>query len=244
MKRNKLHPFLLYVLALALLGNAVYAQSDSLDSRAFRAAPLILPAALITYGVLTQLSPPLQQFDSNIKEAAGRHRTKIDDYLQLAPAVAVYGLDWMGVKARHNFRDRTFVMASSHLLMAISVYSVKHTTGVLRPDGSANNSFPSGHTATAFVGAHILFREYYDASPWIGIAGYAAGTATGLMRITNQKHWLSDVVAGAGVGILCAEAGYLLLPVFRRMMGEGAPNIALVPLVGKQTYGLGFACQF
>ncbi|MDR1936874.1 MAG: PAP2 family protein, partial [Tannerellaceae bacterium] len=171
MNRNKMNPLPLYVLALALLGTTVHAHIDSLNTqaagtKAFRAAPFILPAALIAYGALTQVSRPLRQFDETVNNAAGHHRTKIDDYLQFAPAVAVYGLDFAGVKARHNLRDRTFVMASSHLLMAMSVYAVKHTAGVLRPDGSESNSFPSGHTATVFTGAHILFREYYDASPW------------------------------------------------------------------------------
>jgi membrane-associated phospholipid phosphatase len=170
----------------------------------------------------------------------------VDDYLQFVPAAAVYGLDFAGVKARHNFRDRTLVMASAHLLMGATVYAVKHTSDVMRPDGSAANSFPSGHTAVAFTGAHILFREYYDVSPWIGVAGYAAGAATGIMRILNRRHWLSDVVAGAGTGIVCAEAGYLLLPLMRRIAfgGDEAPGVAIVPVVGGGTYGLGFACMF
>jgi membrane-associated phospholipid phosphatase len=238
------------LLVLSLLGNPLYAQEsgDSLRREDRPAAAsytrLILPAALITYGVLAQLSPPLERLDKGIDEAMGKGHTKVDDYLQLAPAVAVYGLDFAGIKAKHSFRDRTFVMASSHLLMALSVYAVKHTAQVMRPDGSAPTSFPSGHTATAFTGAHILFREYKDVTPWIGIAGYAAGAATGLMRITNRKHWLSDVVAGAGAGILCAEAGYLLLPVFRRMLGEGGPDVAIAPILGGNTFGLGLAYRF
>jgi membrane-associated phospholipid phosphatase len=169
---------------------------------------------------------------------------RVDDYLQYAPAVAVYALDWAGVKAKHNFRERTFVMASSHLFMAVSVQTIKHATGRLRPDGSSANSFPSGHTATVFTGVHILFREYKDASPWIGIAGYATATATGFMRMLNHRHWLSDVAAGAGLGILCAEAAYLLLPAFRRIAGGCVPDVALAPMLGNRTYGLRLAYQF
>jgi membrane-associated phospholipid phosphatase len=168
----------------------------------------------------------------------------MDDYLQYLPGAAVYGLDFAGVKAKHNFKERTFVMVSSHLFMALSVTALKHGTGIVRPDGSAANSFPSGHTATVFTGAHVLFREYKDTSPWIGVAGYATATATGVMRILNRRHWLSDVAAGAGLGVLCAEAGYLLLPVFSRLASEGDPAVAIAPVLGHKTYGLGLVYQF
>ncbi|MDR1556404.1 MAG: phosphatase PAP2 family protein [Tannerellaceae bacterium] len=242
------------ILILSVWAHTAYAQRDSLTAEdrpqrnvhVFNApySKFILPGALITYGALTQVIHPLRQFDETINEGVHNRRIRVDDYLQYAPAAAVYGLDFAGIRAKHNFRERTFVMASSHLLMAVSVLSVKHSAGVVRPDGSAANSFPSGHTAIAFTGAHILFREYKDASPWIGVAGYATATATGVMRILNRRHWLSDVAAGAGLGILCAEAGYLLLPVFRRVTGEGGPELVIAPVLGNKTYGLGFACQF
>jgi membrane-associated phospholipid phosphatase len=196
---------------------------------------------------LTQFVHPLRQLDEHIDSEVGKQwsgRIKVDDYLQYAPVAAVFGLDLCGVKAKHNFRDRAFVTASSYLLMTLTVNAVKYTVEVQRPNGSPEyNSFPSGHTATVFTGAHLLFREYKDVSPWIGVAGYAAATATGVMRIANRKHWLSDVVAGAGTGIMCVEVSYLLLPVFHRVIG--APDhLVVVPVVGNNTYGAGFAYTF
>ncbi len=85
----------------------------------------------------------------------------------------------------------------------------KHTINVQRPDGSNMKSFPSGHTATVFTGSHILFNEYKDSCPWIGIGAYGIATATGILRMTNNKHWLSDVITGAGIGILSAEVAYM-----------------------------------
>jgi membrane-associated phospholipid phosphatase len=244
---------LLYTLSFVMLVNALHGQNDSLNlpdipppqTMLFNApgTKFILPAALITYGALTQVSPMLKQLDKYVNTTSPHSRVKIDEYMQYAPALSVYGLDFAGVKAKHNFRDRTFVMLSSHVFMALSVHATKLATHVVRPNGSGYNSFPSGHTATAFTGAHILFREYGEASPWISVAGYATATATGFLRIVNKKHWLSDVVTGAGVGILSVEAGYWLLPLFRRMMGEGR-DMGIVPLVGNKMYGLGFACRF
>jgi membrane-associated phospholipid phosphatase len=233
-------PTLIYALFLSVFPNGLYAAGRESPAPSSR---FILPAALIACGTLSQAVPAFRQFDRYVNRTALHGRIKVDDYVQYAPALAVYGLDFAGLKAKHSFRDRTFVMLSSHVFMALSVHASKWATQVERPDHSAQNSFPSGHTATAFTGAHILFREYGEASPLAGIAGYAVATATGLLRIVNEKHWLSDVVAGAGVGILSVEAGYLLLPLFRRMM-DGEQDVALVPLVGKEMYGIGFACRF
>ena len=210
---------------------------------------LIIPAVCISYGALTQVSKPLQQFDKHIETEVRKHFTKcrhFDDFLQYAPVSAVYGLDFVGVKAKHNFRDRTFVVITSYLIMGGTVQTIKNATGIERPDGSNRLSFPSGHTATAFVGAHILYKEYRDVSTWIGVAGYAAATTVGAMRILNQKHWFSDVVAGAGFGILSAEIGYILLPLFHQIIGvdQNQSTLAIAPMIGTNQYGLGMVWVF
>jgi membrane-associated phospholipid phosphatase len=60
----------------------------------------------------------------------------------------------------------------------------------------------------------------------------------------NRRHWLSDVVAGAGVGILCVEVGYLLLPVFHRITGLNDMPLAVAPMVGSRSFGIGLAYTF
>jgi membrane-associated PAP2 superfamily phosphatase len=210
---------------------------------------LIIPTVFISYGALTHAIKPLQQFDKHIDNEVSRHFTKrrrMDDVLQFIPVSAVYGLDWMGIKAKNNFRDRTFVVLTSHIIMGATVQTIKITTGIERPDGSNHHSFPSGHTATAFAGAHILFKEYKDVTPWIGVAGYATATTVGTMRILNRKHWLSDVVTGAGIGILSAEIGYLLLPVFHKIIGAEQNQYAMsvTPIIGANHYGIGMVWVF
>ena len=94
----------------------------------------------------------------------------------------------------------------------------------MRPDGSDNHSFPSGHTATAFMTATMLNKEYGYKSPWIGVGAYSVATATGLMRMANNKHWLSDVLVGAGIGIMATEFGYWLADLIYKDKGLNIKN--------------------
>lgn len=214
----------------------------------------IIPSALICYGVVTRFYEPLRSLDTSTDFEIGEHISKttwVDDYLQFAPAIGVYALDLVGIPAKHNFRDRTLVMATSYLLMGITVETMKTTINVSRPNDKGSRSFPSGHTATVFVGAHILMKEYSDVNPLIGIAGYSAGTAVGAMRIVNRKHWISDVVMGAGIGILSVEVGYMMLPVWHNMLGikEKKGSLVIMPtamsnLDGEMAYGLGMSYRF
>jgi Membrane-associated phospholipid phosphatase len=206
----------------------------------------VIPVALITIGAVVNLEEE-EDREIQLKVATRNYkRSKVDDYLQFAPITAVYGLDLIGVKAKHNFRDRVFVSTVSCLIMGTTVSITKSQTHILRPDGSNYLSFPSGHTANAFVGAHILFKEYNHVSPWISVAGYSAATLTGIMRVRNNKHWTSDVIAGAGVGMLSVELGYFMLPLFHKIIGISADNknLVVVPTVGNNNYGLGLAYFF
>ncbi len=135
-------------------------------------------------------------------------RRHIDDYTQYLPAAVMLGLKTAGVESRSSWGRMLLGDAFSVALMAGTVQMLKTTTKVERPDGSNNQSFPSGHTATAFMTATMLSREYGHKSALISIGAYGVATAIGLMRMANNKHWLSDVMVGAGIGILSTEFGY------------------------------------
>lgn len=135
------------------------------------------------------------------------HRN-VDDYMQLGPAAVMLGLKAVGVKSRSSWGRMLTSDAFSVALMAGFVNTLKRTTNVTRPDGTDKHSFPSGHTATAFMTATMLAKEYGGRSPWISIGAYSMASTTGLMRMANNKHWLSDVMTGAGIGILSTELGY------------------------------------
>lgn len=237
------------LIALLCLANPVLAQADSIPSRYSREAEtpsavnFIVPSALIAYGAIAKNSDNLLKFDRNIDDAVQKniHRQyRLDDYIPYAPYAAIYGLDLCGIGAQHSWLDRTLLIGTSLLLTTGGVDAVKRVTHITRPDNSDDYSFPSGHTARAFVGAHILFKEYRNVSPYIGVAGYGIAFTTGALRIVNRRHWFSDVVTGAGVGILSAELSYLLLPVWHKVFKmPSEQRLAIVPFVQQNTAGIG-----
>ena len=136
-------------------------------------------------------------------------KTGIDDYTQFFGPAMTVGLKLAGVEGRSDWGRFLASTAMSYGLMAGFVNGIKYTAKEMRPDGSTANSWPSGHTATAFVGATILHKEYgLTRSPWYSVAGYGVATATGVMRVLNNRHWVSDVLSGAGIGIMSGELAY------------------------------------
>lgn len=138
-------------------------------------------------------------------------KTEIDNYTQFFGPVMATGLKIAGVEGRSDWGRYLASTAMSYGFMALFVNSIKYTAKEMRPDGSTRNSWPSGHTATAFVGATILHKEYgLTRSPWYSVVGYGVATATGVMRVLNNRHWVSDVLSGAGVGIMSGELAYAM----------------------------------
>ncbi len=194
--------------------------------------PLIVPVTLITYGLLAQSNNSLRRLDINTRNyVVDNYKspfTKIDNYTQWLPAVAVYTLNAVGIKGKNNLRDRTMLYALSNIISSSISYTVKNTTKVERPDGSSNNSFPSGHTTTAFVAAEFLRQEYKDVSPLYAVAGYAVAATTGALRVYNNRHWVSDVVAGAGLGILSTKFAYWLYPFIKQKLFKDKSSSAMI----------------
>ena len=147
-------------------------------------------------------------------------KTRIDDYTQFFGPAMTVGLKLGGVEGRSDWPRLFASAAMSYGIMAGFVNGIKYTAKEMRPDGSTANSWPSGHTATSFVGATLLHKEYgLTRSPWYSVAGYGVATATGIMRILNNRHWISDVMSGAGIGIMSTELGYALGDVLFKNKG-------------------------
>lgn len=198
------------IIGLLLVAVAVKASgqtaADSVRVNSYGAALAGVP--LVVSGLVVKKEDT--HFRSLRNDYLPQFNRHIDDYMQYAPAAVMLGMKAMGVESRSSWSRMLASDAFSALIMSGVVNTLKRTTNVTRPDGSNNHSFPSGHTATAFMTATMLAKEYGHKSPWIGIGAYSVASATGLMRMANNKHWLSDVMMGAGIGILSTEIGYWL----------------------------------
>lgn len=138
-------------------------------------------------------------------------KTEIDNYTQFSPYAVAVGLKALGYDGRSSWDRLAVSTLASNAVMALAVNATKYSVKEMRPDNSTRNSFPSGHTATAFVAATVLHKEYgLTRSPWFSVGGYAVAMSTGFMRVLNNRHWISDVMAGAGIGILSTELGYFI----------------------------------
>jgi membrane-associated phospholipid phosphatase len=124
-----------------------------------------------------------------------------------AVAIPVSGLLLAG--ARHDGRG-TVQLAEAYAVAMGVVYVLKPTIDRQRPDGGSQ-SFPSGHSASAFVGAAFLQRRY----GWrYGLPAYALATFVAWSRVEAKRHWTSDVVAGGAIGV---ASGFAFTRPFRHV---------------------------
>ncbi|MDE6812172.1 MAG: phosphatase PAP2 family protein, partial [Muribaculaceae bacterium] len=167
----------------------------------FKASQLILPGAFIAVGTFGVYNGAFKKLDIKIKKEMDRlregHFFHADDYIQYLPALTNLTLGSIGVKSKHNFKERVMIEATAYMTMAVFTNVGKYSFKEKRPDSGARNSFPSGHTATVFTGAELIREEY---SLGIGIGAYSVATAVAFLRLYNGRHWLNDVLAGVGIG--------------------------------------------
>lgn len=215
----------------------------------FKYKALILPAALIGFGVIGLESPTIKDLNSSTDRELNEHidrKISIDDFSQYSPFLAVYALSAAGIKSKNNFRDRSVILATSYMIMGATVNIIKSTGNEMRPDGTSNNSFPSGHTATAFMGAEFLYQEYKNVSVWYGISGYAIAAGTGFFRMYNNRHWLTDICAGAGIGILSTKIAYWIHPLIKKTLFKDSKNSSgvILPTYKSGRPGIAMAMTF
>lgn len=217
--------------------------TEKSDSLKFNYKSLIAPTALIGFGYFGMNNKALRKFNNQIKDEVTTHIDKkftIDDISQYSPLVSVYALNALGIKGKNNFIDRTLILGTAYFIMGTTVIQLKRATKIRRPDNSSMTSFPSGHTATAFMAAEFLRQEYKDVSVWYGIAGYTVATCTGLFRIYNNRHWLTDVAAGAGIGIISTQLAYKIYPWIKKKIfkSKKVNNLNVLPYYNGQEAGL------
>lgn len=168
----------------------------------------ILPLSLITAGALLNIG----EIKYHIQNKIPNTQSKLDDYIQYAPIAQMYLYDACKLNHQNTVFDQTKFLLISQFISSATVHLLKNITNVERPNGT-NHSFPSGHTATAFVNATVLYQEFKETEPLLAYSGYVFAAATGILRMTNNAHWLPDVLTGAGIAIVTTNLVYYFKPL-------------------------------
>lgn len=254
MFRQKISLFILSV-AFVMEYAQAYEATDTIiqstrppEKEKFNWTQLIAPASLITVGGIGVKNGWFKSINEDIRDDMSHMRgdcyLHADDYMQYLPALGYVSIGFInGNPGRHSLKERLCAGVTAYTAMALITNLTKVLVKEHRPDSGARNSFPSGHTATAFTGAELMRLEY---GPWIGLGGYAVAAGVGFLRLYNNRHWFNDVLAGAGVGILSAHIGYWLLPFERRLFRiKPKYDMTILPAVSSgQMYGLTLVATF
>ena len=239
--------WLLILLFLSIVG--VHGQSlnaskaDSIKSKNFLKKSIV-PISLIGVGLLINNSDFERRLQTDLRNKVGNNYVfHIDDYLVFTPVAEMYIADAFGVKAKNHWFDQTKYLFISNLVSYTITGNLKTVFEKTRPDGLPY-SFPSGHTTQAFTNATVLYNEFKDTSPVLAYSGFAFAATTGTFRMINNKHFLSDVLAGAGIGIIVTQLVYHFEPFKKFNPFKNSENISFYPQFNEENYGFYFAYKF
>ncbi|WP_051336081.1 phosphatase PAP2 family protein [Aquimarina latercula] len=206
----------------------------------------ILPSSLIALGFVLSESDFENNLQRDLRNQVGNdYYNNIDDYTRYVPIVQMYAADILGIKAKNHWFDQTKNLFISSLVTAGVTGILKESIGKQRPGNSDNfNSFPSGHTSVAFSNASVLYEEFKDTSPVLAYSGYLFAVTTGTFRMVNNAHYLSDVIAGAGIGILITKLVYHLDPIIKWNPFKKKEGVTFVPQFNGEKVGMYFSLRF
>lgn len=227
---------------------------DSMAQNRKSAEFLLIPASLIALGPVFHYVEPFKEWSVDIRNAlcpSLSRQTEVDNYIQLLPLAAFAALEFAPIERRGDWVDHLGNAALGYGFMAVGILCLKDCVRFMRPDSSAFNSFPSGHTATAFVAAELIRHTYWEASPLYGVGAYLLASGVGFLRMYNAKHWIGDVVCGAGIGILSARLAIMFTPYLRKFIRERVgcasnliKQIHLSPFAGYKSAGVSLNLRF
>ncbi len=213
----------------------------------FKPTQLILPLSLITVGSIGIAIDGMEDFHLLNRTDSTKHSYKIDDYLEWGMLGWVFVCGAMG-KGKHSFVDQLFLVALAEGINGGAVQGLKKVIDHERPYGG-RYSFPSGHTSNAFLGAHVAFKEFKDSRPVLAYSGYAIAAFVAGSRVYKNRHWIADVVAGAGIGILSVELSYLIYfpirnAIARSVNKKATDRLVISPMLNDQGGGIYFSLRF
>jgi membrane-associated phospholipid phosphatase len=162
-------------------------------------APLLIGAAAT--GMAAPFDQPAQTSLVGQAPEISRAASTAGGFSVIVPATL--GLFVAG-RFSHDSGFRAFSYDAGQAMLVTGVYTgiLKKAVSRQRPDGSDTLSFPSGHSSTAFALATVADRHY----GWkVAVPSYLAASAIALSRISNNKHHLTDILAGATIGVISAR---------------------------------------
>lgn len=247
---HKLSTKHLIIALFTLFPILLHAQIDSIKTDSTKDncsyGQFILPISLIIVGSSLSGSDFEKDFKTDLRNWVGNDfEFVIDDYIQYAPLAELYAANLLGVKAKNNWFDQTKNLAIANLSSSTIVLSLKKITDKNRPNGTPD-SFPSGHSIFAFTNATVLYHEYKETNLFFAYSGYAFATTTGVFRMLNNRHWLSDVLTGAGLGILVGNLTCKFEPLKDwHPFGLGKENnVMILPQFNDDQYGVTMVIGF
>ena len=212
----------LFFWLILLLNISLFGQNDSLniqtrstDKKVPYFKQNIVPLTLIGSGLIINYahgSLSKESIQENIRGGLDGFQTNVDEFTWFIPGLTMYAADLFKVKSKNDAFTQTKYLGVALITNTAITYGLKKITNEERPNGEGD-SFPSGHTSNAFVMATVLFYEFMDSNPWIAYSGFAFATTTGVLRVMNDKHWVSDVLVGAGIGMLVTDLVYRIEPL-------------------------------
>jgi len=230
----------------------LYGQKDSLaidqpKQKSFLKQSIV-PFSLIGAGLIINYSNGAigkENLQEQIQNTFPDFDTTAEDLLLFIPTLTMYTADILKIKSKNNAFDQTKYLAISLIVNNVITFGLKNITNEERPNGENDQSFPSGHTSNAFVMATVLHHEFIDTSPWLAYSGYLFATTTGVFRVLNNKHWVSDVLVGAGLGIIVTDLVYRIEPLknWNPFKNENVQT-TIAPSYYKNTAGLYINIRF
>ena len=202
--------------------NKSYIQKCFHDSKAIITSPIHWTSKDWTrFGIITTSLAATTLVDQPIANFSQKHRSKELDHFStnfLEPFNDKYSLLLMGGFMAQGLFAKNKKSISTGLLLfegytmtMILVRIPKYLAGRKRPDAWPSSSpadwdgpfqgtsFPSGHTAAAFTVATVIANQYRD-TPCVPVVAYSVASLVGMSRIYENRHWFSDVAAGAVIG--------------------------------------------
>ena len=137
--------------------------------------------------------------DKLVNEEA-QEQTITDTVLKWAPFGLLVAYDIYGIKAKSSAKHHIVQMIAGQILLNAVISPLKKSINRRRPNGRYK-SFPSRHTATGFLASAIIHKELSEHRPELMHTGYALSLATGWLRMYRKKHWFTDVIGGAVMGM-------------------------------------------